>query len=176
MNRGIAIVIVTALSVVMAACGRYRDKPACADAVAAGDWGAFQVRDGGLAIDRESGLTWYRCQAGEQFRGNQCQGDAQLLGLKEARAFVAEVSQASGKQWRLPTVDEMKTLRLDQCENPSVNPNVFPSVYSDSYWNDGGGSHGELLGCSTNTFNGNSFCREYVEHKRPFLMVLDSAK
>lgn len=176
MRSGFTLLAVAVIGLALASCGRYRDKPSCQDTFAAGDTQGFVILEGGLARGAQSGLTWYRCNAGQQFRGDSCHGESLLLNLQEARAFLSEVSAASGKTWRLPTVDEMKTIRVDQCENPAVNPQVFPALYSDSYWNHDLSGHAGPLGCSTNTFNGVSFCREFVEHKRPFLMVLDEPR
>ena len=167
--------VVTGVVLVLSGCGRYRDKPACDTYFEPGQMGSLVPQgDGALVADSESGLVWFRCNVGEQFKSGTCAGDAQLLSLPDAKAYLQEVSAASGRVWRLPTMAEMRSLKAGSCENPAINTQAFPSVYSDSYWNSDTSSHSDLMGCSTNTFSGNAFCREFVENKRPFLMVLDS--
>lgn len=155
----------------LSACGRYRDKPLCDLYFAAGDVGSFEVRDDGLAIDSATGLTWYRCNAGERYRDGQCVGSAQLSTRADALAYVADVNRASGRTWRLPTRDEFQSILSQACVNPAVNRQVFPGIVSDSYWNADDSRHGDYMGCTTNTFSGYSFCREMASNQRPFMLV-----
>ena len=172
-TKQMLMVVVLGFAVMAGGCGRYRDKPACDTYFAPGDVGQFELRGDGLAVDPDSGLTWYRCNAGERFRDGACTGEALLLSKADADAYVKDFSQSSGRQWRLPTQQEMRTLKMDACENPALNTNVFPSAASDSYWNQGTSSHGSYMACTTNTYSGYSFCRELATNQRPFMLILE---
>lgn len=155
----------------LSSCGRYRDEPLCDEHFAEGDFSGFQLRDGGLATDPETGLTWYRCNAGERFRDDQCVGLAVLLTRDDAVAYVDDFNRSSQRRWRLPTRDEFSSLMAEDCVNPAINRRVFPSVVSDSYWNADESRHNDYMGCTTNTYSGYSFCREMLSNQRPFLLV-----
>lgn len=159
------------LSLALAGCGRYRDKPLCDDYYASGDLGSFTLNEGGLASDSATGLTWYRCNAGERFRGGQCVGLAVMASREDALSYVADFNLHSDRHWRLPSQDEMQSILTSECVNPAVNRQVFPSVVSDSYWNADDSRHGDYMGCTTNTYSAYSFCREMVSNQRPFLLV-----
>lgn len=157
--------------VLLSACGRYQDTPLCDEYFASGDMGSFDVSADGLALDRATGLTWYRCNVGERFRDGQCVGQPQLSTRDDALAYVADINRASGRTWRLPTRDEFQTILTSACINPALNRQVFPSATSDSYWNAEDSRHGDYMGCTTNTYNGYAFCREMASNRRPFMMV-----
>ena len=157
----------------LSACQRYEDIAQCADVQVEGDTGNFEASEDGMAVDKVTGMRWYRCNAGERFAGGQCLGTPAELVLADALAYAQEFSDASGRKWRLPTQDEMDTLRLDNCVNPSVNRNVFPSITVNNYWTSTPSNRNSALGCTTYTYDGNDFCSERKDVERPFLLVLN---
>jgi hypothetical protein len=169
----LARVLCMAALLLLAGCPRYESKPQCAEVISEGYTGYFEVSDDGLARDRVTGTRWYRCNAGERFKDGQCVGNAVNLPLAEAFVYAEEFSRASGRQWRLPTQNEMDTLRLDHCVNPSINPNVFPSVQVSNYWTSTKSTRNAVLGCTTYTNDGNDFCGERKDVERPFLLVVN---
>lgn len=166
-------VLLTCAVLLLSACQRYDNLPQCADAVSKGYTGYFEVSDDGLALDRVTGMRWYRCNAGERFKDGQCVGQHVELGLADALAYAEEFSQASGRRWRLPTQNEMDTLTLSHCVNPAINANVFPSVKVSNYWTSTESNRNSALGCTTYTFNGNDYCGERKDVPRPFLLVVN---
>lgn len=171
-RRTAMLVLATAL-LFLSACQRYEGLPQCGEVTSEGFTGYFEVSDNGLAKDRITGMRWYRCNAGERFKDGQCVGKAVSLPLAEALAYAEEFSRASGREWRLPTQAEMDTLRLDHCINPSINPNVFPSVQVSNYWTSTISNRNSALGCTTYTYDGNDFCGERKDVERPFLLVVN---
>lgn len=169
LTLGMALAAVLALT----GCDRYIQRPQCGTHIQPGDLGNWTLGEAGTARQSGTKLVWYRCNAGERFAGGQCIGEAMMLTLDDAKAYVAEVAAASGKPWRLPTRSEMADLREEACINPAVNPQVFPSIMVDHYWAADRSPNGPRHGCSFYTFNGNSFCRESIRQKRPFWIVLD---
>lgn len=170
-RTGAVLALFAALGV--AGCDRHQRQPSCS-ALEAGELPAgWHLDVGGIARAPGSGLRWFRCNAGERFAGGQCVGEALLLNRADAEAYVQDFSRASGRPWRLPTRAEMNALRRTDCNNPAVDPRIFPSVRVDHYWS-GEASHRAFgLACSFYTFNGFGFCRELPSNRRPFWLVLD---
>jgi hypothetical protein len=172
MNRPL-LLLAAALVFLLSACSRYGEVPSCRAYFAEGEHGAFVLQENGTAQDSLKQLHWYRCNAGQRFAGGQCLGNPLYATLADAQTYAQEFSAASGKQWRLPTVREMATLRQTSCNNPAVNPQVFPGVVVSNYWTSSSSPNGASLGCSSYTFGGNSFCRESISSQLPFMLVLD---
>lgn len=158
---------------VLSGCDRYVEPIQCGQYFEAGDFSGWQMEANGTALDPNSGLRWYRCNAGERFANNQCMGDTLRLDLADARAYVTEVAAASGQPWRLPTLRELGTLTQTTCNNPAINPQIFPSVLVEQYWAGDTSPNGPRLGCTYYTYSGNAYCRASAEDRWPFWMVLD---
>ena len=122
--------LVVALGVV----GCERVSYACVDVVASNDIGQFELALGGLARDRENKLEWYRCSLGQRFNGSECVGEAQYEKWDDTIVIIDEVNEKSGTNWRMPTLKELRTLVIEDCGNPAVNPNVFPGILVENYW------------------------------------------
>lgn len=89
----------------------------------------FQIK-GGEAYDTVTGLTWQRCSVGQHWtEALGCVGVIRQMSWQEAMA------RAAGG-WRLPTIDELKTLIANNCSNPAINEEVFPDMelYKLWYW------------------------------------------
>ena len=172
-SRSLALACVLGVAWALAACDRYVESTACADATQAGATGDFVVSDDGVAQNRITGTRWFRCSAGQRYVGGVCRGQALEVSLDEALAYVEEFSDASGRRWRLPTLAEMDTLAAPKCENPYLNRNVFPDVLIANYWASNDAKKNFPLGCVTYTYNGNQHCRQHREEPGPFFLVLN---
>jgi hypothetical protein len=153
-------------------CDRYSTPPRCEEHFARGDMGRFQPDSPGIAMDPRNGLRWYRCNAGERFANGQCIGEPLKLSLADTQRYIEEFATMTNRKWRLPTLDEMGTLIEKSCGNPALNPTAFPGAMSDNYWTSNAGRSARL-GCTVFTFNGNSYCREDADNRRPFMLVLE---
>lgn len=157
----------------MAGCDRYHEQPQCGTWLTGEPGPQWELGADGTARQRDAGLTWYRCNAGERFAGGACVGQALHTTRAEAAQYAADFSAASGRRWRLPTVDEMRGLRLEQCRNPAVDTRVFPSVRSDHYWAGEAMARNEAFACSVYTYNLMAQCRDDPRQARLFWLVLD---
>ena len=107
--------------------------------------GRYQVRsnNGDIIYDTTTGLEWQRCSLGQQWNGRTCTGKAKIYTWDEARAAADQVPG-----WRLPTIDELKTLIYCSsgkpekfgCEcsgddqSPTIVTEAFPETPSDFFW------------------------------------------
>lgn len=79
----------------------------------------------GEVFDKVTQLIWCRCSAGAAWKeGAGCIGSPKLMSLEEAGEFAKQ----AGEGWRVPTIEELYGIVEQECENPAVNPIVFPDV------------------------------------------------
>jgi len=162
---------VALVSIFLSSCDYYQDQPDCDGFFEGRDKGEFVTDETGLAKDSRNGVIWYRCAAGQRYSNFKCKGKSLKLSWDEANEFAEEFSQKSGKSWRLPTKQELKSIMETQCINPSVNPTVFPSLEVDNFWTSSGSLNSDLFRCSVYTYRGDLFCRQPRVTELPFLLV-----
>jgi hypothetical protein len=154
-------------------CDRYVNTPQCSDLLRDTPFPAHMQTDTkGSVLDKESGLRWYRCSAGQRFSNGQCVGDALQLSQAEAMAYAEEFSRRANQAWRVPSVSDMQTLSLSGCLNPILHTEVFPGILVENYWTSSASATMPGMGCIFYTFNGNSHCRHARSETKPFLLVL----
>jgi len=85
---------------------------------------------GGEVFDTITHLTWQRCSVGQHW--NEHLG---CIGVIRQMTWNDAMSQAAGG-WRVPTIDELKTLIASDCSSPAINEAVFPDMelYKLWYW------------------------------------------
>lgn len=85
---------------------------------------------GGTVFDTRTQLTWQRCSVGQAWQDSKgCVGAVQGLTLLQAQLLEKD-------GWRLPTIDELKSLVARNCTHPAINEQVFPGmdVQNLYYW------------------------------------------
>ncbi|CAK0748660.1 hypothetical protein CCP4SC76_1970002 [Gammaproteobacteria bacterium] len=89
----------------------------------------YDNRDGSVT-DLKTNLIWMRCAIGQTWDKNTCHGKAQQLDWKEsvdtAKKINSNNSNTDGQPWRLPTLEECRTL--------SINEKVFPEAPKGWLW------------------------------------------
>lgn len=164
------------LMLLLSACDRYSQLPQCSSFLDTGHPVQMVLEPGGSALDAANGLRWYRCSAGQRFSNEQCTGEALALSQADARQWAQEFAASAAQPWRLPTVGEMDSLKQNHCANPAVDTRIFPGIRVDNYWTSSSRLNGPGMGCTTYTYNGNSFCKEPVAQKRNFLIVMEAKR
>lgn len=81
-----------------------------------------------IVTDTKTGLMWKQCSEG--LSGADCMtGTAAFITWQEA-LVLADTQNISGFagyfDWRLPNVEELRSLTAINCYNPSINEYVFP--------------------------------------------------
>jgi hypothetical protein len=84
----------------------------------------------GVAFDNHTKLTWKLCAEGQSYSHGHCTGDAALFAWDEAM----QKFENRGDIWRLPNVDELKSIVEERCKSPAVNIAVFPHTPPAPFW------------------------------------------
>ena len=159
------------IALILAGCDRKIGQPYCGDVTSPQDYGNFVVdAEQGLA-QHISGSVWYRCAAGQSFRGKKCIGESVRVTRAQADNYIREFSEKSGQIWRLPKRKEFESIIEENCDNPALNPNVFPGLEVNNYWLQEDSWHGNRFACSIYVFQGSSFCRQPSDINLPILLI-----
>ena len=91
----------------------------------------FTVMGNGSVVRHETtGLEWQRCAVGQTWDGSTCTGSASSRTWQGA----LDVAAAAGDGWRLPNVNELRSI-VEECRIiPAINRVVFPNSPSSYFW------------------------------------------
>ncbi len=108
----------------------------------------YQDNDDGTVTDFKNKLQWMRCAVGQAWDGSTCQGTADKHTWEAARLMNSNFGGYSG--WRLPKIEELKSLLYcssgnpttwsdgKPCEGaylrPTINSYAFPNTPTASFW------------------------------------------
>lgn len=95
----------------------------------------------GTVHHSKTGLIWKRCAEGQTWDGTTCVGTAENYTWQQAFTRVADVNAgASGtwnagqRDWRLPSINELKSIVEQGCYSPSINLTQFPTTPNVVFW------------------------------------------
>ncbi len=165
-------VLILMLCFLIQACER-KAPVSCSVVLDASDLQHFELKGRGLAFDTKNQIEWYQCSGGQRYNKDKCAGEAMILTWTDAVTAIEEINEKSQTTWRLPSLGELSSLKVDGCANPSVNPNVFPGILVENYWAKDSSPHPGFR-CGMYTFSGATSCRLFDNLERPFLMVRDA--
>jgi hypothetical protein len=135
--------------------------------------GYYQQVGNGLIADPLTGLTWYRCSAGQTWADGACQGNALLLPYEEAQTWAENADVAEYNDWRIPEIDEMKALVEADCKSPSINTRVFPGIEAEVYWSSESNFWLRSMAWSLFFYRGNYFNKQAKIDSFRFMLVRD---
>ena len=93
---------------------------------------------GGVVQHERTGLQWSRCAIGQTWNAGSCDDAATVFYWDEAQEAVDQLN-ASGElagwsDWRLPTVEELRSI-VEECrETPAINTEIFPDTPWSGFW------------------------------------------
>ncbi|PQJ95390.1 DUF1566 domain-containing protein [Chromatium okenii] len=87
----------------------------------------------GTVLDTQTGLQWMRCALGQTWDGKTCVGKARKFDWSDANKATIENRYLGYSDWRLPTIDELKTLVIKE-QKPTIDQQAFPNTPSSWFW------------------------------------------
>lgn len=92
----------------------------------------------GVVQHEPTGLQWSRCAVGQTFNAGRCDGAATVFYWDEAPDAIDRLNAtgelAGHSNWRLPTVEELRSI-VEECrEAPSINTDIFPNTPWSGFW------------------------------------------
>jgi len=99
----------------------------------------FATHPDGTVTDSSTGLTWMRCPQGQHWDGATCtEGRAWYMmnSWDDATRSLARkpVRYGGHEDWRLPGLEELRTLVDLTCRDPATNIEIFPNTASWNFW------------------------------------------
>jgi hypothetical protein len=131
----------------------------------------YQRMDNGLVQDPLTGLTWYRCSAGQRWDNGQCDGNPLRLTFEEAQSWAASVELADFDDWRIPEIDEMINLLESDCNLPSINTLVFSGIEAEVYWSSEPNFWMRSMAWSLFFYRGDYFSKQAQSDSLRFMLV-----
>ncbi|MCB1173144.1 MAG: DUF1566 domain-containing protein [Leptospiraceae bacterium] len=93
---------------------------------------SFTDNGDGTISDTANHLVWQKCLRG-QTSDATCSGSATTANWDTALGYCNSLSLA-GRSWRLPNVNELKSIVDYTTSNPSIDATKFPSTVAHNYW------------------------------------------
>ncbi|MBS4097971.1 MAG: DUF1566 domain-containing protein [Sulfuricella sp.] len=103
------------------------DSPICEEVS-----GNFVIRSDGTVTDTRTGLMWMRCALGQPWDNTACAGEAQKPNWDGAMALRHDF--AGYGDWRLPDIDELKSIVNKTRGHPAIDTAAFPKTPCSIFW------------------------------------------
>jgi hypothetical protein len=88
-------------------------------------------------VDTQTKLQWMQFSLGQLWDGKANLSEAKRYNWQEALAAADTLNQSGGfagyQDWRVPTVDELKTL-VERGKKPAINHTMFPATPPSFFW------------------------------------------
>ena len=121
----------------------------------------------GTVLDTQTNLQWMRCALGQTWNGQTCVGDAKKFNWNDAIKVAKETRYYEYVDWRLPTIDELKTLIVTG-QHPTIDQQAFPNALNSWFWSDSPytGNSDYAWGVDFSNGSANGYYRHYGYHVR----------
>ena len=102
------------------------------------EWPDFRYTDSGngTVMDNKTNLMWKKCSEGQT--GSDCSGSITTHNWQEALDIPQIYNNSGGfasyTDWRLPNIEELRSLITYNCYLPAINTNIFPNNSSPWFW------------------------------------------
>ena len=97
--------------------------------------GRYSVHGNGTVTDTYTGLMWKVCSEGQEWSSPAtCSGTAASHNWQQALELAGSKSFASFNDWRLPNIDELRSIVAYDRYDPAINLTIFSATPSANYW------------------------------------------
>jgi hypothetical protein len=90
--------------------------------------------DGQEVMDTRTNLLWRRCAEGMLWDGKACSGKPAKFNFAGAKKQAASAAKIAGKDWRVPTKDELRGIVVKSKTKPMTDIAAFPNTPSAMFW------------------------------------------
>jgi Protein of unknown function (DUF1566) len=84
-------------------------------------------------VDVSRHIEWLRCPLGQKWVTSACRGTALALSLDDTQKAIALIDPHNTTQWRLPSRDELASLKCTTCPSQNLVP-ALSSIARGVYW------------------------------------------
>ncbi|HPV98672.1 MAG TPA: DUF1566 domain-containing protein [Spirochaetota bacterium] len=123
----------------------------------------FTDNGDGTVTDHGTGLVWQKCSRGQNIL--DCSGTATNATWQEALQYCRNLS-LDGRSWRLPSVNELKSIVNYSKSGTKINTGYFPNTLSN-YWSSSTAVENAVPAWYVHFFNGNVS----ISNKSSFYLV-----
>lgn len=126
--------------------------------------------------DVRNGISWLRCSVGQTWNLHEqtCLGEIVKLNHQEISIAIEQATEQLGGNWRLPTLEELKSLICETCEPPKIKQKYFPNVSPEAYWSGKKNFLNKKMYWTVNFMTGHSYSRFFSYQRLPVLLVQDN--
>ena len=96
------------------------------------------------------------------------------LNHQEIAIAIEQANEQLGEHWRLPTLEELKSLVCVPCEPPKIKQKYFPNVSPEAYWSGKKNFLNKKMYWTVNFMTGHSYSRFFSYQRLPVLLVQDN--
>ncbi|VAW39935.1 hypothetical protein MNBD_GAMMA01-859 [hydrothermal vent metagenome] len=107
-----------------------------------------------VVTDNKTGLMWKQCNQG--LSGADCTTGTITTHTWKAALDLASTEDFAGfTDWRVPNVEELRSIAAINCFNPAINETAFPNTPSGWYWSSSPVAGGGFNAWIVNFYSGN---------------------
>ena len=151
----------------------------------------YVANDNGTFSDELTGLTWMRCQLGKTWdtKTLACSGPVETYHWQSALSMVESINDQSGshalhqfsgvKEWRMPNIKELVSLKEVACHSPAINHKVFDDTFNveagnlaSFIWSSTPASDGQSV-MTFDSINGEVYQYNAAQYKFSVLLVAE---
>lgn len=96
----------------------------------------FVTSDTGTVVDNSTRLMWMRCSMGQTWSASllACTGNATGYTWSKALAAGTDLNFAGFSDWRLPNINELRSIVENCRSSPAINSLLFPTTPNSKFW------------------------------------------
>ena len=91
------------------------------------------ISNDNIVIDNKTGLIWKQCSEG--LSGSDCSSSSLIAYTWQDALDLASLTDFAGfTDWRVPNIEELRSITAINCFSPTINSNIFPNTQATGFW------------------------------------------